>query len=121
MTLVDTSVWVDHFKRRNATLAALLDEGAVATHPFVIGEIALGQRSRRDLIALLAELPAVGVIAHDDVLTLVERRGLAGAGIGWVDAHLLASAMVEHVPLWTLDRKLAATAGRLAVSWSASS
>ena len=117
MILVDTSVWVDHFKRRNTTLAALLERAAVATHPFVIGEIALGQQNRDDVIGLLADLPAVGVIPHEDVLTLVKRRALAGAGIGWVDAHLLASAVVDRVPLWTLDRRLAATAGRLAVSW----
>lgn len=117
MILVDTSVWVDHFRRRNPILVALLDQASVATHPFVIGELALGQRRPDDLIALLTDLPAAGVVPHDDVLALVDRQALAGSGIGWVDAHLLASAAVERLPLWTLDRRLAATAGRAGVSF----
>ncbi len=118
MILVDTSVWVDHLKRGNATLAALLDQAAVVTHPFVIGEIALGTLTSRDeVLGLLADLPAIRPARHEDVLDLVDRRGLAGAGIGWVDAHLLASALVAQTRLWTLDRPLAAAAARLDVAW----
>ena len=118
MILVDTSVWVDHFKRRNATLATLLDRAEVLTHPFVIGEIALGLSARRaTVIDLLVELPALPVTSHGEVLGLVERRALAGTGLGWVDAHLLASSLIDRAPLWTFDRRLAATAAKLDVSW----
>jgi predicted nucleic acid-binding protein len=118
LILVDTSIWIDHLRRRHARLAALLDAGRVMVHPFVIGEIALGALRRRDeVLGLLAELPAARVARHEDVLAVVERRGLAGAGIGWVDAHLLASALVEHLPLWTLDRRLVAVSRKLGVAW----
>jgi hypothetical protein len=118
MILVDTSVWVDHLRRRNAALVALLEHAEVLTHPFVIGEIALGApKDRAQVITLLEELPGIPAAPHADVLALVERRGLGGAGIGWVDAHLLASAVVDRVPLWTLDRRLALTAVRLGVGW----
>lgn len=120
MILVDTSVWADHLRRGNAALATLLDQAEVVTHPFVISEIALGTPSRRsEVIGLLGELPAARLASHDEVLDLVERRALAGTGIGWVDAHLLASALIEHAPLWTLDRRLAKTAAGLAIGWHA--
>lgn len=118
MILVDTSVWVDHLRRRSAALVALLEDADVVTHPFVIGEIALGApKNRAQVIGLLEELPGVVVAPHLDVLELVERRALGGAGIGWVDAHLLASAVLDQIPLWTLDRRLAATAVRLGIGW----
>ena len=114
MTLVDTSVWVDHLRRRNARLAALLDQDQVGCHPFVIGELALGGlKQRARVLDLLAELPVARALGHHDVLAMVEERALSGSGIGWVDAHLLASALVERWPLWTLDRRLDATARRL--------
>jgi predicted nucleic acid-binding protein len=112
--LVDTSVWVDHLRRRNATLAKALDRGDVICHPFVVGEISLGSlRRREEVLGLLAELPMASLVAHDEVLALVSRLGLAGRGIGWVDAHLVASAVVDRVPLWTLDRRLATVAAGL--------
>ena len=115
MILVDTSIWIDHFRHRNDALVARLERGEVATHPFVIGELALGGlRQTTKVLALLAELPACAVVSHADALALVERRSLAGSGIGWVDAHLLASALVDRLPLWTLDRRLAAVARQLA-------
>jgi hypothetical protein len=112
--LVDTSVWVDHLRRRNARLAGLLDRDQVACHPFVIGELALGGLTHRArVLDLLAELPIARTLSHQDVLAMVEERALSGSGIGWVDVHLLASALVERWPLWTLDRRLDATARRL--------
>jgi predicted nucleic acid-binding protein len=116
--LVDSSVWVEHLRRRHSGLCGLLDEGRVAIHPFVVGEIALGMlKNRAEILELLAELPLAPVVRHEDALAVVERRGLAGAGIGWVDAHLLASALVGGIPLWTLDRRLATVARTLGASW----
>lgn len=118
MILVDTSVWVDHLKRGNPALIDLLEDAAVVTHPFVNGEIALGISGRaREITDLLADLPALTVAAHDDVMNLVERRALAGKGIGWVDAHLLTAALLARMPLWTLDRALLSVAAKLAIGW----
>ena len=114
MILVDTSVWVEHLRRRSRKLADLLQQGQVGCHPFVIGEIALGTLKRRaEVLGLLAELPASRIVRHEDALALVEERALAGSGIGWLDAHLLASALVERWALWTLDRRLGDVARRL--------
>ena len=111
MILVDTSVWVEHLRRRNPGLTLLLNQGQVACHPFVIGEIALGTlKNRTEILDLLAELPLARVVRHEDALALVGRRALFGRGIGWVDVHLFASALVERLPLWTLDRRLAVIA-----------
>jgi predicted nucleic acid-binding protein len=116
--LVDTSVWVDHLRRSNAALGRLLDAGLVVCHPFVIGELALGSLSRTsEVLALLRELPAASVVAHEDALALVERRRLSGRGVGWVDTHLVASAMVERRQIWTRDRRLAMVARELGVLW----
>jgi predicted nucleic acid-binding protein len=114
--LVDTSVWVDHLRRGNALLAGFLQKGEVETHPFVIGELACGDLKRRsEILALLGSLPGVVEAEHDEVLSLVGARKLAGSGLGWVDVHLLASALLEDTLLWTLDKRLAAAAGKLKV------
>jgi hypothetical protein len=119
MILVDTSVWIGHLRRRSDRLAAQLDLGVVACHPFVIGELALGTlRDRSLILVLLSKLPAVRPARHDEVLAFVERRELQGTGIGWVDAHLLASALMDRLPLWTLDRRLAEAARRLRAGWN---
>jgi predicted nucleic acid-binding protein len=116
--LVDSSVWVDHLRRRHAGLAGLLDQGLVVIHPFIVGEIALGLlKNRAEILDLLTELPSAPMVRHEDALAVVERRGLAGAGIGWVDAHLLASALVGGIPLWTLDRRLETVARAIGASW----
>lgn len=118
MILVDTSVWIEHLRRGNRSLADLLETGQVACHPFVIGEIALGSlRRRTEILGWLAELPTVQVARHEEALALVEQRGLAGKGIGWVDVHLVASALLESLPLWTLDRRLASLARDLDLAW----
>ena len=117
MILADTSVWVDHLRRGNSRLGDLLEDEQVATHSFVIGELACGNlRKREQILGLLSQLPRVGLVTHDEVLELVERRRLMGRGIGWVDAHLLAASLLENVSLWTLDRSLAAAAQRVGVS-----
>jgi predicted nucleic acid-binding protein len=117
LILVDTSVWVDHLRTGNARLGALLADGLVLVHPFVLGELALGRlRGRAEVLGLLEEMPAAEAASHDEVLHFVERHHLAGSGIGWVDVHLLVSAALSGVAFWTLDRRLAIAARRLALS-----
>jgi predicted nucleic acid-binding protein len=114
IVLVDTSVWVDHWRRGNPRLARLLDQDRVVVHPFVLGELALGAVTpRADVLRTLKALDAPRVAEHDEVMTLVESAPLWGRGIGWVDAHLLASARLDGLRLWTLDRPLAAVAAEL--------
>ena len=90
--------------------------GRVVAHPFVIGELACGTIPRRSsTLPLLEALPVVLTARHDEVMMLIERHGIAGTGLGWVDAHLLASATLTGTPLWTLDRALRRAAERLDV------
>ena len=108
MILVDTSIWVNHLRRHDAVLAAHLEAGEVLCHPYVIGEIGLGVLKRRQqVIELLVALPSATVVSHDEAMTFVDQRRLAGLGVGWVDIHLAASAVVSRARLWTADRRLA--------------
>lgn len=112
--LVDTSVWVDHLRRGNAALAAVLEEARVWTHAFVIGELACGNLAQRaKVLGLLAALPQTPLAAHQEALALVDSHGLMGRGLGWIDVHLLASARLAKLPFWTLDKRLAAVAAEL--------
>ena len=109
--LVDTSVWIDHFRNRNDRLSAQLGAGEVWTHPFVIGELACGSLSeRRRVLTLLSALPGAPIAEHDEVMRFVETHGLFGKGLGWIDMHLLRSAQIMQLPFWTLDKRLAAVA-----------
>lgn len=120
MILVDTSVWVDHLRRGDARLAALLTSAEVAVHPFVIGELACGSlRPRSDVVPLLRELSAATAVSHDEVMQFIDNHRLGGRGIGYVDAHLLASAAVDGHTLWTRDKALNAEATRLGVAYDA--
>jgi hypothetical protein len=111
--LVDTSVWIDHLRSGVADLGALLEAEQVLTHPLVIGELACGSlRKRTEILSLLARLPLAQIAGHDEVMALVTRR-LHGRGIGWLDAHLLASALLSDAALWTRDRPLGRMAARL--------
>lgn len=113
MTLVDTSVWIDHFRSRNRRLAALLEAGEVLTHTLVIGELSLGVfRNREEVFALLDRLPKAAAATDQDVRGWIESRQLWGRGIGWIDAHLAASALLTPSAFWTLDARL----GRVAAS-----
>jgi hypothetical protein len=104
-------VWVEHLRRGLPRLATLLQDGKVLIHPWVIGELACGNlRNRGDVLELLQGLPAAVVASDSEVLLLIEREQLMGLGIGYVDAHLLASAKLSHTKLWTQDRRLAALA-----------
>lgn len=108
MILVDASVWIEHFRRGSDALADMLEAGLVLTHPFVVGELALGNlRNRAQVLDLLFDLPRVQVAATDEVLHFIDRHALAGRGIGYVDAHLLASVrLTGGSKLWTVDRRL---------------
>lgn len=118
MILVDTSIWVDHLRSGDAQLAELLDRGAVLGHPFVIGEIACGSLTDRGaILALLQHLPMAAVAEPDEVLAYISRHNLHGKGIGYVDAHLLAStALTGGTKLWTCDRRLHALARELGLA-----
>ncbi len=114
MILVDTSVWVDHLRKGDRELSALLNEGQVACHPFVIGELACGNlRNRAEILSLLAALPRVIAAGHDEALRLLSDRKLHGKGLGWIDVHILASCLLDGCTLWTRDRALAAAARAL--------
>jgi predicted nucleic acid-binding protein len=106
--LVDTSVWVDHLRASHQALAALLDTGAVLAHPFVIGELALGDlRQREVMLDALSGLPHATVATDVEVLHFIDRQALFGRGIGYVDAHLLAAAqLTPGAKLWTKDKRL---------------
>lgn len=112
MILVDTSVWVEHFRVGNEALARLLDKHQVWIHPFVIGEIAccnLG--NHEEILSRLGHLPAVPAATHSEALFFMERNRLAGLGIGYIDLHLLASAsLAPPMRLWTRDRRLGTVA-----------
>jgi predicted nucleic acid-binding protein len=117
LILADTSVWVEHLRRGSSRLGSLLRDGLVMVHPFVVGELALGRlKNRAEILGLLGQIPGAAPASHEEVLELVERHELAGSGIGWVDVHLLASAALSRVSLWTLDRRLALVARRLSLS-----
>jgi predicted nucleic acid-binding protein len=116
--LVDTSVWIDHLRSGDAILAGLLDEGQVLSHPFIIGELALGNlRQRETILADLLELPQTFVAGDDEVLHFIHRAGLFGIGIGYLDAHLLAATrLTPGALLWTRDKRLSAAAQRLSLA-----
>ncbi len=115
MTLVDSSVWVDHFRSKNDVLAGLLNNGLVLGHPFTIGELALGNlRDRDDTLTSLRNLPTATVASDDEGLDFISRNRLHGAGIGYIDAHLMVSTLLSRdAILWTRDERLA----RIAVQW----
>lgn len=118
MILVDTSVWIDHLHRSDDHLAGLLDRSAVVQHPLVIGELALGTLRDRDLILdLLQNLPSTPTATHEEVLYFVESKQLYGRGLSLVDAHLLASALLDPgTMIWTRDKRLLAAAHKLGIA-----
>jgi predicted nucleic acid-binding protein len=113
--LVDTSVWVDHLRAGDAALAELLDAGRVLAHPFVIGELALGNlRQRGPILEALHDLPQAIVAADREVLHFIKQHALFGLGIGYIDAHLLASVrLTASAGLWTRDKRLSGVAEQL--------
>jgi predicted nucleic acid-binding protein len=117
MILVDTSIWIDHGRKRDPQLVEWLAEGLVLGHPFVQGELACGHMPRRaDVLALFDQLPPATVVSHQEVLHFVDRHRLMGRGLGWIDLHLLASTLVSRATLATRDLPLARIARDLGIS-----
>jgi predicted nucleic acid-binding protein len=105
--LVDSSIWIEHFRKGHVRLAELLRDGMVLMHPFVLGELACGNlKKRAEILADLAELPKAVEASHEETLDLMEHRKLWGCGIGWVDTHLIASALLSNCRLLTVDERL---------------
>ena len=118
MVLVDTSIWVAHLREGNAQLEALLNEGTVVCHPFIISELACGtMRNRVQILSLLQSLPLAETAEHSEVLQFIEHNRLMGKGLGYIDVHLLASAVLTGVFLWTLDRKLQQSSAKLRIDF----
>jgi predicted nucleic acid-binding protein len=113
--LADTSVWIDHLRSSDAMMVSLLGSRSILSHPYVVGEIALGTlRQRSAILAALHGLPKAIVATDMEVFQFIERQGLAGLGIGYVDAHLLASTrLTSGSSLWTRDKRLLSVAARL--------
>jgi predicted nucleic acid-binding protein len=118
VVLIDTSVWVDHLRGGDDGVARLLEAGRVLAHPFVTGELALGHlRQRREILAALHDLPQAIAATDAEVLHFIEACALAGTGIGYVDAHLVAAVrLTAGSALWTRDRRLTEVAERLGVA-----
>jgi predicted nucleic acid-binding protein len=117
MILVDTSVWVRHLREGDAVLTGCLDAGEALGHPMVIGELAMGNlHGRGEILGALRTLPGAVVASHDEVMDFIEREQLHSQGVGYVDAHLLASVrLTPDARLWTLDRRLGDLAARMGV------
>ncbi|MDX2143948.1 MAG: PIN domain-containing protein [Rhodospirillaceae bacterium] len=119
MILVDTSVWIDHFRNSDPQLVGLLQSNQILTHPCVIGEIALGHlRARPMILNMLGKLPQAVVANDDELLGFISQNKLAGVGVGYADAHLLAATRLSaHALLWTRDKQLHRVAARLGLAY----
>jgi predicted nucleic acid-binding protein len=114
MILVDTSVWIDHLRSGDDALIDLLDADRVLTHPFVIGEVALGHLRQREIVlASLQGLPSATKAMDEEVLDFINQNNVVGRGIGYIDAHLLAATSLTAARFWTRDKRLAAIAAEL--------
>jgi predicted nucleic acid-binding protein len=120
LILVDTSIWIDHLRSGNTLLQALLQNSQVLSHPFVIGELALGQiKQRKTVLHDLRLLPQATISQDDEVLHFISRHSLFGLGIGYIDAHLLASVLLTPgTQLWTRDKRLLTVAETLSLSFT---
>jgi predicted nucleic acid-binding protein len=121
MILVDTSIWIDHLRASDEQLARLLETGQVLAHPFVIGELALGNLRNRDaVLGALQDMPQAAVATEPEVLRFIGEKCLFGLGIGYIDAHLLAAVLLTPGSLlWTRDKRLLAASSRLSIAANA--
>ena len=118
MILVDTSVWIDHFHHSDEDLIELLHANQVCIHPFILGELSCGNISNRnEVLSLLRTLRSIDLVLDEEVFMLIDERKLFGKGLGFIDIHLLASAMIHHVPIWTRDKSLKRIAVELGISY----
>ena len=123
MVLVDTSVWIRALSNRAPfadELARLLENDEVAGHDLIYGELLIGDRGgRKKLLTDYKRMFPTATVPHAEVVTFVEHRQLHGRGIGWIDVHLLASAIVSGARLWTADPRLSAVADDFGVNYRA--
>jgi len=118
MVLVDTSVWVKHLRDRDIALEDLLEDGHVTCHPFIVGELACGNlKNRAKILALLQVLPMATVAEHGEVMRFIEGNRLRGKGLGFIDLHLLASAVLSGIQLWTIDKRLHQVSSKLGLAY----
>jgi len=118
MILVDTSIWIDHLHSGDGDLKELLLSGQVCIHPYVLGELSCGNMSnRKEILSLLKALPRIDSVLDEEFFMFIEERKLYGKGLGFVDIHLLASAMIYQVPVWTRDKSLQRIAEELGISY----
>ena len=118
MVLVDTSIWVTHLRQGSRQLEKLLMDAEVVSHPFIIGELACGNLNNRDeILSLLQSLPMTPTIEFDEFLFFIDQNHLMGKGVGFVDIHLLASAQLSGIPLWTTDKRLKSAADHLELTF----
>ncbi len=111
MILVDTSVWIDHLRNGNDLLSSLLEENRVVTHPLVLGELSVGNISKRaTFLQLVRNLPVASEASHEEVGAFIEKHRMWNKGVGYFDLQLLCSSLIDSIPLWTMDRRLAAIA-----------
>jgi predicted nucleic acid-binding protein len=118
--LVDTSIWIEHFRRSHRALLDALERGDAECHDFVLGELACGTLPHREeVLVLMRTLPRIAAVTQDETMALVAERRLWGRGLGWVDVSLLAATLVARAQIWTLDRRLRKVAHDLGVAWEA--
>lgn len=122
IVLVDTSVWIRFLSNRApyaAEMDQLLSRDEVSGHDFVYGELLMGDKGgRRQLLASYEQMHWAPMVNHGEIVVFVRERQLHGRGIGWIDAHLLASALVGRLQLWTADPRLATLAAELGIAYT---
>ncbi len=120
LILVDTSVWIRHLREGDKDLSLLLENGLVACHPFIIGELACGgMKNRNEIINLLNALPSTHLLEHDEIMEFIEIRKIMNQGIGYVDIHILGSAIISETLLWTLNKSLRKVSNELSMEYIA--
>lgn len=116
MVLVDTSVWVSHLRMGHSKLERFLQDGDVACHPFIVGELACGNlKNRSEILSLIQSLPMTIEAEHQEVLQFITNHQLMGTGLGYIDVHLMASAVLTEIPIWTLDKILNNISSKLGI------
>lgn len=118
MVLVDTSVWIEHFRKGHPRLIELLNNSEVAIHPFIIGELACGNiKNREEILDLLQTLDSSPEITLEEVLRFIEMNKLQGKGMGFIDINLLASSLLSDCMVWTNDKKLHGIAQKMGIAY----
>jgi predicted nucleic acid-binding protein len=119
MVLANTSVWVSHLRHGNSKLQELLEARKVVSHPFIVGELACGNISNRvEIISLMQSLPMLDVVENEELLLFIEHKKMMGTGLGFVDVHLMAAAVLAAIPLWTQDKKLKQACSQLNIDYA---